>query len=271
MTKIHLNKTISSLYQSLVVASGDRNPMPVPSRVQRYYNDIVGFEYAEAVRLMVGDREKVLLIGDGGGRDYFYLTMYGKKVISLDIAPQPVIPNLINGDAALLPFKDETFDAVVCMEVLEHLFDDFLALQGIRRVLRDDGVLVLSVPFYHDIPDHHVRVHTPKTIRRLLEAAGFGVVEFVEKGGGLASLASFFPYLFLIHGLNLLSWHLLRRTFYLEINRWYAKIDRRIGTSRWKFLHRWGSGYGVFVKCQKAIPKNFKELNMIYFADFMNK
>src|SRR5208282_5857715 len=149
----------------------------------------------------------------GGGRDYFYLTMHGKKVVSLDIAIQPVIPNLINADAALLPFKEGSFDAVVCMEVLEHLFHDFMALQEIRRVLRDDGVLVLSVPFYHDTGEYHVRVHTPKTIRRLLEGSGFGIVEFVERGGGLASLESSFFYLFLIHGLNLLSWYLIRRTF----------------------------------------------------------
>lgn len=54
------------LYEELVSASSRRNPMEVPSRVQRYYNHIVGFEYAEAVRKMVGEKQKVLLIGDGG-------------------------------------------------------------------------------------------------------------------------------------------------------------------------------------------------------------
>jgi len=179
-----IKEKISFLYEKLVRFSSKQNPIFVPTRVQRYYNHLVGFEYAEAVRKMVGEKEIILLIGDGGGRDYFYLIMHGKRVIAVDIAPQPIIPKLIRADAAHLPFRDATFDAVVCMEVLEHLLEDFVTLQEIRRVLKKEGFLILSVPFYHDIPEHHVRVYTPRTIKRLLEGSGFKIVEYVEKGGG---------------------------------------------------------------------------------------
>jgi SAM-dependent methyltransferase len=262
---------IASLYEQLVVASGRQNVISIPSRVQRYYNNILGFEYAEAVRKMVGDKQKVLVIGDGGGRDYYYLKMHGKKVIALDIAPQPVIPDLVLGDAARLPFKGGSFDAVVCMEVLEHLFEDVTALQDIRRVLKDDGVFVLSVPFYNDIPEYHVRVHTPKTIRRLLEYSGFQVVQFVEKGGGMSRLAGSFPYLVMMHGMNLLSWWIFRKTFYIEVNRKFSRIDWHIGTSKWKFLHRWSKAYGAFIKCYKGQPKDFRELNVAAFTDYMKR
>lgn len=197
--------------------------------------------------------------------------MHGKDVIGLDIALQPVIPNLILGDAILLPFKEGSFDAVVCMEVLEHLFEDITALQSIRRVLKDDGVFVLSVHFYHDIPEYHVRVHTSKTIRRLLEYSGFQVVEFVEKGGGIARLASTFPYLMVMHGLNLLSYWIFQKTFYIEVNRALSKIDWRIGISKWKFLHRCSKFYGAFIKCHKGRPKDFRKLNVVEFTNYMKK
>jgi ubiquinone/menaquinone biosynthesis C-methylase UbiE len=50
--------------------------------------------------------------------------------------------------ALALPFEDESFDTVVCWEVLEHLPKDGepQAFQEIRRVLRPDGALYLSTP-----------------------------------------------------------------------------------------------------------------------------
>ena len=64
---MNIKQHIANLYEKLVIASSTRNPIKIPSRVQRYYNHLVGFEYAEAVRKMIGDRQEVLVIGDGGG------------------------------------------------------------------------------------------------------------------------------------------------------------------------------------------------------------
>jgi|SRR5579884_3407470 len=48
--------------------------------------------------------------------------------------------------AEALPFRDATFDAAVCLEVIEHLGDERSAIQEIGRVLKPGGELVLSVP-----------------------------------------------------------------------------------------------------------------------------
>ncbi|MFI5268794.1 MAG: class I SAM-dependent methyltransferase, partial [Chloroflexota bacterium] len=48
--------------------------------------------------------------------------------------------------AEALSFANESFDAVVCLEVLEHLADETPAIDEIRRVLRPGGELVVSVP-----------------------------------------------------------------------------------------------------------------------------
>lgn len=79
---------------------------------------------------------------------------------------------LINGDIISLPFKDASFDKVVCSEVLEHIPDDHGGIRELVRVLKDDGILAVSVPSYspeaicwklsreyHDVPGGHVRIY----------------------------------------------------------------------------------------------------------------
>ncbi len=53
---------------------------------------------------------------------------------------------LIQSDAQSLPYKGQTFSQVICSEVLEHLLDPSAALNEISRVLRAEGIAVVSVP-----------------------------------------------------------------------------------------------------------------------------
>jgi len=70
--------------------------------------------------------------------------------------------------AEALPFAGESFDAVVCLEVLEHLADETPAIEDIRRVLRPGGELVLSVPHAGALRCwDSLNVHLRKTGRRL--------------------------------------------------------------------------------------------------------
>ena len=45
-----------------------------------------------------------------------------------------------------LPYGDNSFNGILCSSVLEYLDDPMIALQEFGRVLKDDGVLLVSVP-----------------------------------------------------------------------------------------------------------------------------
>ncbi|RYD46628.1 MAG: class I SAM-dependent methyltransferase [Verrucomicrobiaceae bacterium] len=55
--------------------------------------------------------------------------------------------SITEGDAQALRFPAASFDAVVCLEVLEHLPDYRKALDEIARVLRPEGRLIASIPY----------------------------------------------------------------------------------------------------------------------------
>ncbi|TFG24878.1 MAG: class I SAM-dependent methyltransferase [Promethearchaeota archaeon] len=52
----------------------------------------------------------------------------------------------ICGDLANLPYRSNTFDLVSALDVLEHIADDEKAIKEIKRVMKEDGISVISVP-----------------------------------------------------------------------------------------------------------------------------
>lgn len=54
--------------------------------------------------------------------------------------------SFIHGDGLKLPFQDNTFDVVICSEVLEHILDFRQVLKEIKRVLKPKGTFAVSVP-----------------------------------------------------------------------------------------------------------------------------
>ena len=81
-------------------------------------------------------------------------------------------------DGKQFPFDDTSFEAVLCNEVLEHVFnlDEFIS--EIRRVLTPNGRLLLTVPFVwdeHQRPWDYAR-HSSFGLRALLERNGFEIL-----------------------------------------------------------------------------------------------
>jgi ubiquinone/menaquinone biosynthesis C-methylase UbiE len=93
---------------------------------------------------------------------------------------------LASADALRLPFADNSFDKVICSEVLEHIPDYRAALTEIRRVLKPGGLLCASVPrrwpekicwalsdAYHQVPGGHLRIFRARELRGNIESLGF--------------------------------------------------------------------------------------------------
>jgi SAM-dependent methyltransferase len=94
----------------------------------------------------------------------------------------------LRADAVAMPFPDGYFDKVICSEVLEHILNDRLAIKEFRRILKDNGILAVSVPSffsetiywmmsrkYHNQPGGHVRKYRGKQLRAIMTEHGFRV------------------------------------------------------------------------------------------------
>jgi SAM-dependent methyltransferase len=265
--KTGLKSICNDTYEWLVRASCSEQPFPIPGCAQRFFMNAFAFEYVQGIRRFVGGAQRILVIGDGGGRDYYSLKLLGRRPVAMDVARQSVIPDLVIADANRpLPFAAGTFDAVVMAEVVEHLPEDFGALQRIRDVLMEDGVLVLTVPYYNDSTPTHIRIHSPASVERLLQAAGWEVAGYVEKGRGLSGVAGWAPLRMTFHFANLVSAILCGRTFYLPVNSCIARFDFWLGRRR-KSVLRWFGNYGAIIQCRKAQPVDWAAKNA---ADFEN-
>jgi SAM-dependent methyltransferase len=94
-------------------------------------------------------------------------------------------------DLGALPFRDGTFDAALNIVTLEHLAEPAQALAEIARVLARGAPLVVAAPQdweTHQAPHDYFR-YTRYGLRRLLEQAGFEVIEIRAHGGYFRLLA----------------------------------------------------------------------------------
>jgi len=95
---------------------------------------------------------KVLIVGSGYDP---YRGLFGlvDRYVCLDIEYYKKATDVI-GDAHRLPFKDGSFDCILCSEVMEHLHHPEWFIAEAERVLVQGGCMIASVPFmYHKHAD----------------------------------------------------------------------------------------------------------------------
>jgi SAM-dependent methyltransferase len=108
-------------------------------------------------------QERVLEIGVAAND---YDTAFPHRT-TLDIDPARK-PDVL-ADIVKMPFPEDTFDAIICSEVFEHLPDPVAAARELRRVLKPGGRLILTTRFafpIHDAPGDFLR-YTPYMLRRI--------------------------------------------------------------------------------------------------------
>ena len=108
------------------------------------------------------------------------------------------------------PFPDNKFDSLVCTQVLEHVPDPLHIINENYRVLKQDGYLILSVPFlerYHADPHDYWRF-THQGLKKILEP-NFEIIKMEPVGGRYLLIQNFL----FIHGFNKPLFRLLQPLF----------------------------------------------------------
>jgi SAM-dependent methyltransferase len=85
------------------------------------------------------------------------------------------------GSAYKIPFKNETFDCVLCSHLIEHLAKPELAMKEIRRVLRTGGKLIIILPTIkgYKRDKTHVKFWDENNIEKLLKKFNFKIKKLI--------------------------------------------------------------------------------------------
>ena len=115
--------------------------------------------FKEKMTKMLLDKKRIIDIGGGlrvlekrGNRfnkERSWMLPLLQKVEYLIMDPVPDYAPDIVGDIHLLPFKDNSEDAIVCIAVLEHVENPFKASAEMHRVLKSGGYCFIYVPFLY--------------------------------------------------------------------------------------------------------------------------
>jgi methionine biosynthesis protein MetW len=160
----------------------------------------------------------VLDVGCGDGQTSGkWLSENGRQYVGVDISANAVDEARQSGleaikieDASVLPFDADSFDVVVCVEVLEHLFDPQRAIKNISRVLKPGGIFIATVPntvYWRNRADFfllgrwnplgdtlsvkqpwrdpHIRFFTIPSMRRLILECDLSLLHIGGQSGGL--------------------------------------------------------------------------------------
>lgn len=131
------------------------------------------------------------LLDVGCGRRPYEKSYFAKadSYIGADYLTDRSAPDVV-ASAMDLPFNDDTFDTVTSTEVLEHVPDPLRALKEMHRVLKPNGVLIITVPMYwprHEPPYDFWRF-TYDGLLHLLNESNFEVVRLFNRGRSYAFL-----------------------------------------------------------------------------------
>jgi len=159
------------------------------------------FAYEQALTFLE-EEYKLLEIGFGEGYGAFFVNKYVQSVDAIDVHKKAVDYanekygsegcSFIHYEGDKIPFKNDTYDAVVSFQVIEHIEDDHRFLQEVNRVLKKNRPVLITTPNRETRlgPDEepwnefHVREYSKKQLQELLSQHFNKVQVFGVRGEG---------------------------------------------------------------------------------------
>ncbi len=143
--------------------------------------------------------EKILDVASGLGQLSLKIAERGCNVYGIDMSEtaingarhlaerENIAAEFEVADAQRLPYPSSYFDKVVCSSSLEHFSEDIVALKEVNRVLKPNGILVLTTDSFLYLNDGEigrrhreiaqvVNYYTPEILRERFEISGFSMV-----------------------------------------------------------------------------------------------
>lgn len=171
--------------------------------------------------LQVG--ELVLDSGCGLGISSFYLSRRGYRVVGIDLDLQTIKVaakfrcsgkidkvSFVVGEATHIPFSDERFDVILCLELLEHINCFNVAIKELASVLKKGGICIISIPISRLMPfsidwiqrkltgkitideyAKHIHRFDPCGFLKLLEQNGFRIMKTLYYAQYLHAIINF--------------------------------------------------------------------------------
>lgn len=137
---------------------------------------------------------KILDIGCGQSPYRYLLNKAETEYKGIDVIEASSF-DYINNDITLfdgehIPFEDSTFDAIICTEVLEHVYNYQTLVDEMYRVCKPNAVLIITIPFsarFHYIPYDFFR-YTPSALEKIF--SNFSKVEITPRGTDVLSICA---------------------------------------------------------------------------------
>ena len=119
-------------------------------------------------------------------------------------------------DISNIPVKSNSFDFILCTEVIEHVPDPIAAIKEISRVLKQGGTLLITAPLgsgLHQEPYHFYGGYTPYFYEKVLTDFGFTQIEVIPNRG----FYSLFSQEQIRFVRRLAPWRKLKNIFFLPV------------------------------------------------------
>lgn len=169
-----MDKTQKELYEQSWATHSLRNPEMWPMHI--------------VIKKLLKENGKILEIGPGNwpkspvsNTIFLELTVTGANNL------RKIGANASTGSIEKIPFKDETFDIVVALEVIEHVPNVQKSFTDVKRVLKKKGHFIFSTPIHQKLWTHfdslagHLRRFDPIELLKIVYRNEFQLIKFIGR------------------------------------------------------------------------------------------